>query len=74
MISVAEHDIDGFTRRAAEKSTIIIKGWIKEWSETPSPIDLRLREKERITSKGEEIKGHNERALALMCKSILVSE
>jgi aminopeptidase N len=74
LTSVAEHDIDGFTRRAAEKSTIIIKGWIKEWSETPSPIDVRLREKERITARQEKIKRHHERALALIRKSILVSE
>jgi aminopeptidase N len=74
LTSVAEHDIDGFTRRAAEKSTIIIKGWIKEWSETPSPIDVRLRDKERITAREEKIKRHHERVLALMRKSILVSE
>ena len=71
---VAEHDVDGFTRRAAEKAISIIKGWIKEWSETPSPIDVRLREKEGITAREEKIKKHHERALELIRKSILVNE
>jgi hypothetical protein len=72
---VAEHDLDGFTRRAAEASINIIKGWIKEWSETPSPIDTRLREKERITAAREEkIKKHHERALELIRKHMLVTE
>jgi aminopeptidase N len=74
LTSVAEHDLDGFTRRAAEKSAIMIKGWIKEWSETPSPIDVHLREKERMTAREEKIKRHHERALALIRKNILVSE
>ena len=71
---VAEHDVDGFTRRAAETSINIIKGWIKEWSETPSPIDVRLREKERIRSREEKIKKHHERTLESIRKRLLVTE
>lgn len=71
---IAEHDIDGFTRRAAEASINIIKGWIKEWSETPSPIDVRLREKERITSREEKIRKHHERTLESIRKCLLVTE
>jgi aminopeptidase N len=70
---IAEHDIDGFTRRAAEASINIIKGWVKEWSETPSPIDVRLREKE-LTSREEKIRKHHERTLESIRRRLLVTE
>jgi hypothetical protein len=71
---VAGHDIDGFTRRAAETSFLTIKDWIKEWSETPSPIALDLREKEDTTAYEEKIKKHQENALTLLRKDVLVNE
>ena len=71
---IAEHHIDGFTMRAAEASINIIKGWIKEWSETPSPIDVRLREKERITSREEKIRKYHERTLESIRRRLLVTE
>ena len=64
----------GLRGEQTEKAISIIKGWIKEWSETPSPIDVRLREKEGITAREEKIKKHHERALELIRKSILVNE
>lgn len=47
---------------------------IKEWSETPSPIDVRLREKERITSREEKIRKHHERTLESIRRRLLVTE
>jgi aminopeptidase N len=75
LIYVAGHDIDGFTRRAAENSFLTIKEWIKEWSETPLPIALNLREKEDATTANEErIKKHQENALSLLRKDVLINE
>lgn len=74
LTQVAGHDVDGFTRRAAENSFLTIKGWIKEWSETPSPIVVDLREKERIAAREDKIKKHHENALALIRKDVLVKE
>ena len=53
---------------------LTIKGWIKEWSETPSPIVVDLREKERIAAREDKIKKHHENALALIRKDVLVKE
>ena len=58
----------------AENSFLTIKGWIKEWSETPSPIVVDLREKERIAAREDKIKKHHENALALIRKDVLVKE
>lgn len=44
LIDVAEHDLDGFVRRHAERSLNVIRGWINEWSVKPQKIDIRLRE------------------------------
>ena len=74
LTQVAGHDIDGFTRRAAENSFITIKEWIKEWSETPSPIAVDLREKERIAAREDKQKKHSENALELIRKEVLVNE
>ena len=74
LTQVAGHDVDGFTRRAAENSFLTIKGWIKEWSETPSPIVVDLREKECIAAREDKIKKHHENALALIRKDVLVKE
>ena len=74
LTQVAGHDIDGFTRRAAKTSFITIKEWIKEWSETPSPIVVDLREKERIAAREDKQKKHSENALELIRKEVLVNE
>jgi aminopeptidase N len=44
---VAGHDLDGFVRRPAEDSMNIIREWIKEWSQKPPKIDVKMREEER---------------------------
>jgi aminopeptidase N len=44
LIFVAEHDLDGFIRREAERSANIIKEWINEWSAKPSSLLIKLRE------------------------------
>jgi aminopeptidase N len=46
LTSVAEHDVDGWVRRAAEESINKIREWIKEWSDKPQKIDIKMREKE----------------------------
>jgi aminopeptidase N len=43
LIHVAEHDVDGFVRREAERCANIIKEWIKEWSEKSLTVDTLLR-------------------------------
>jgi aminopeptidase N len=44
LIFVAEHDLDGFIRREAERSANIIREWINEWSSKPSTLLIKLRE------------------------------
>ena len=48
LIYVAEHDLDGFIRREAERSVNIMREWIKEWSSKPLTLDIKLR-KEQIS-------------------------
>jgi len=55
---VAGHDLDGFVRRVAEDSLNIIRKWLKEWTDTPPKIDVKMRDKEMenesIMIKGKE--------------------
>ena len=46
MISVAEHDLDGFVRRVTADCLNIIREWVKEWVEKPLKIDVKLRQAE----------------------------
>jgi len=43
LIYVAEHDLDGFVRREAERCATIIREWIKEWSSKPPILDIKIR-------------------------------
>ena len=43
LIYVAEHDLDGFVRREAERCVNIMREWIKEWSSKPPTLDIKLR-------------------------------
>jgi aminopeptidase N len=43
LIYVAEHDLDGFVRREAERSVNIMREWIKEWSSKPPILDIKIR-------------------------------
>jgi aminopeptidase N len=44
LVYVAEHDLDGFIRREAERSANIIREWINEWSAKPPTLLIKLRE------------------------------
>src|SRR5215217_6821852 len=48
LVYVAEHDLDGFIRREAERCVNIMRVWIKEWSSKPPTLDIKLR-KEQIS-------------------------
>jgi hypothetical protein len=71
---VAQHDIDGFTRRAAEVSLNIIRQWIKEWSETPLLLPIELIEKAVVSTKREDLKKQHAKILSLVQKRMLESE
>jgi hypothetical protein len=76
LISVAEHDIDGFVRRVAKDTLNIIREWVKEWAEKPPKIDVKIREKENEKEKAYEItaikgKEDHERRLEVIRKSVL---
>ena len=43
LIYVAEHDLDGFVRREAERCANIMREWINEWSSKPPTLDIKLR-------------------------------
>ena len=43
LIYVAEHDLDGFVRREAERCASIMREWIKEWSSKPPILDIKIR-------------------------------
>jgi aminopeptidase N len=44
LIYAAEHDLDGFVRREAERSANIVREWINEWSAKPPTLFIKLRE------------------------------
>ena len=44
LIYLAEHDLDGFVRREAERCANILRVWIGEWSEKPISAIVKLRE------------------------------
>ena len=43
LIYVAEHDLDGFVRREAERCASIMREWINEWSSKPPILDIKIR-------------------------------
>jgi aminopeptidase N len=43
LIYVAEHDLDGFVRREAERCANVVREWIKEWSSKPPTLDIKVR-------------------------------
>ena len=45
LISVSEHDVDGFVRKKTERTLNILREWIKEWADKPPLIELKIREK-----------------------------
>jgi aminopeptidase N len=53
---VAGHDLDGFVRRVAEDSLNIIRNWLKEWTDKPPKIDVKMRS-EKGKQKSTIIKG-----------------
>jgi aminopeptidase N len=44
LIHVAEHDVDAFVRREAERCANIIREWINEWSSKPLTLNTKIRE------------------------------
>ena len=43
LISVSEHDVDGFVRKKTERTLNILREWIKEWADKPPLIELKIR-------------------------------
>ena len=41
--SVAEEDIDGFVRRNAEVNLNLIREWLKEWTDRPPTLEIKIR-------------------------------
>jgi len=63
---VAEHDLDGFVRRPAERCANIIREWIKEMTSKPPQLDIKLREKREFVTRfdySEDEKENNEKLL-----------
>jgi peroxiredoxin family protein len=48
---VAEEDVDGFVRRNAEVNLNLIRGWLKEWTDTPPTLEIKIR-KEVVEMEG----------------------
>ena len=66
LTDVAEHDLDGFVRRPAERCVNIIREWIKEMTSKPPQMDIKLREKREIVARydyTDDEKENNERLL-----------
>jgi hypothetical protein len=40
---VAEEDVDGFVRRNAEVNLNLIREWLKEWTNTPPKLEIKMR-------------------------------
>ena len=52
---VAEEDVDGFVRRNAEVNLNLIREWLKEWTNTPPKLEIKIRKNlEGIDNKIEE--------------------
>ena len=52
---VAEEDVDGFVRRNAEVNLNLIREWLKEWTNTPPKLEIKIRKNlEEIDNKIEE--------------------
>jgi len=41
--SIAEEDVDGFVRRTAEINLNLIRGWLKEWTDIPPILEIKIR-------------------------------
>jgi aminopeptidase N len=41
--SIAEEDVDGFVRRTAEVNLNLIRGWLKEWTDIPPMLEIKIR-------------------------------
>ena len=69
---VAGHDLDGFVRRVAEDSLNIIRSWLKEWSDEPPKIDVKMRsEKRKYESKAIKGKEDDEQTLNVIRRPVL---
>jgi aminopeptidase N len=52
---VAEEDVDGFVRRNAEVNLNLIREWLKEWTNTPPKLEIKIRKNlEVVVNKIEE--------------------
>ncbi len=52
---VAEEDVDGFVRRNSEVNLNLIREWLKEWTNTPPKLEIKIRKNlEEIDNKIEE--------------------
>jgi aminopeptidase N len=40
---VAEEDVDGFVRRNAEVNLNLIREWLKEWTDVPPKLEIKIR-------------------------------
>ena len=40
---VAEENVDGFVRRNAEVNLNLIREWLKEWTDTPPTLEIKIR-------------------------------
>src|SRR5215213_4106169 len=54
--SVAEEDIDGFVRRNAEVNLNLIREWLKEWTDRPPTLEIKIR-KEVLEVEGGRVGG-----------------
>ena len=41
--SIAEEDVDGFVRRNAEVNLNLIREWLKEWTDKPPTLEIKIR-------------------------------
>jgi aminopeptidase N len=74
LVDVAEHDLDGFVRRPAERCANIIREWIKELTSKPPKLGIKLRERREFllpASYSESEKEDNERTLETIRMSIV---
>lgn len=53
--SIAEEDVDGFVRRNAEVNLNLIREWLKEWTDKPPTLEIKIRKEVGVSKmKGEE--------------------
>ncbi|HKG87898.1 MAG TPA: M1 family aminopeptidase, partial [Nitrososphaeraceae archaeon] len=58
LTSAVKYDVDGFVRKAVERSLYVISDYMKKWVDNPPEIELMLRKRRAIKKEEPEVMYH----------------